>query len=148
MKFDTTHAKYDTHNVAYCTESKMLKLGPTSRLVVDETNMIAISLHKWCNPDGTNKGSFIALLALGQEEQLDPEKAKTELQNFQDIFDKNPDVIYEIQEGTLPEHVYVFKYSVNVWRPVEKKRTKWAFIDDKKPGKCDPCAIQRLLVST
>lgn len=146
MKFDSTIAKWDIHNVAYDVENEQLKLGPTVKVLVKDEYHIAISLHKWIESEGKNKGSYICVLALGPDNSVDSDEAQNRLEAFKALFDENHNIFSDIQKGKVSEYVHVYKFSVNVWRSVIFKGTKWTYNDITKPCKDEPCIIQRLLV--
>ena len=144
MTFNTEVAKIDLHSVAYDADTQELKLGPTSQVKVGDQFLLSVSLHKWINSDGPNKGSYIAALVLGD---ADTEGQKNRLESVQCEFEnQGAELFAAIEKGTLPTYVRVYKFSVNVWRSVSMKKTKWAY-DDTKPSKDDPASIQRLLVT-
>lgn len=144
MTFNPHVAKVDLHNVAYNADTQELKLGPTSQVKVGSEFLLSVSLHKWVNSEGPNKGSYIAALVLGD---TDTQGQKQRLQSTQLMFEEQgPRLFSDIETGALPEHVRVYKFSVNVWRSVSMKKIKWAY-DDTKPSKDDPSSVQRLLVT-
>lgn len=143
--FNEHIVKIEHHNVAYNPETNVLTLGPTSKVKYGSEFVISVSLHKWINLEGSNKGSYIAVLRLGND---DITEQRERLQRFQARFhESGPELFDMIETGTLPEFVNVYKYSVNVWRSVEMKKTKWAYNDVVKPTKDEPASIQRLLVA-
>ena len=145
MGFNEHIVKIEDHNVAYNPESKLLTLGPTSRVKYGSDFVIAVSIHKWINTEGANKGSYIAVLRLGNENGIEQRRR---LEMFQSEFqEKGPELFDLIELGKLPDFVSVYKFSVNVWRSVQMKKIKWAYDDLVKPTKDDPASIQRLLVA-
>ena len=123
--------KSELHSVAYDIDTQELVQSPTSRILVDDSWELAIALHKW--------DKYIALYSMGDYER----PVKDRLAEYETSF--TPQVVAEIEAGTVPNNVYVFKYSVNVWRRVEFKRTKWVFAEPK-PSKEDPSHVQRVIV--
>ena len=51
--------------------------------------------------------------------------------------------INNIENGITKEKIEVWKYHASQWRPIEKKKTKWAY--KEKAVKSETCNIQRLL---
>lgn len=140
MYFDTSVVKYEHHNVAYNDETKELRLGPVTKIIVEEGEFISISLAKWCIENPPNKGKYIAFLALS-----DIPDAENIMQTFVKDYDEDPqNIIANIQNGTYTKNIHVFKFSVNSWRAVEMKKKKWCFIYSK-PTKEQHSNIQRLL---
>ena len=143
--FDSSLAKFDVHNVAYNTETSSLEEFPTCRVLSDNTYKLGVSLHKWIvDPvqDAGNRGCYIAVYILTDSENIDKETCEKLLENLKNKCDGN--FIKNIQDGKLDENTYVFKFSVNCWRPVKKKGKKWGYIGDK-PAKNSEQIIQRLL---
>ena len=123
--------KSELHSVAYDIDTQELVQCPTSRILVDDSWELAIALHKW--------DKYIALYSMGDYER----PSKQRLEEYESSI--TPAVVREIDRGTVPDNVYVYKYSVNVWRRVEYKRTKWVFAEPK-PSKEDPSHVQRVIV--
>ena len=137
-QFNEEVVKIDLHNVAYNAQSHELTLGPTSRGYIDGSMKLTVSLHKWTLADGPNKGNYISLLELG-------ENPVDRLEAFKSVFvERGPALFEEIEAGAYGDNVYTFRWSVNAWRSVVKKKTKWAF-SDTKPEKGNPSRVQRLL---
>ena len=137
---DTSVVKIEDHNVAYNSETKELKLGPVAKVKVDDEYVLAVSLHKWTYEHQPNKGCYIAFLLI-----RNTEKAIDVLNDFQAKFSQTNTIIDEIENGIYDTNIAVFRFSVNVWRPVSKKKTKWVFADKVKPSKDEPSYIQRVL---
>ena len=138
--FDTSVVKFEDHNVAYDPDTNSLKLGPVSRIKVDDNFVLAVSIHKWSVHVMPNKGNYIACLIL-----KDTETAVSVLKNFQNVYENNNKVIEQIETGEYTDNIAVYRFSVNVWRPVKKKNTRWLYADAVKPSKDDPSYVQRLL---
>jgi hypothetical protein len=122
--------KPELHSVAYNSETQQFDGYPSSRIRVNDDWELAIALHKW--------DKYIALYSLGVYNCPN----KDRIQSFETSI--NPQVIPQIENGIVPDCVHVYKYSVNVWRKVEFKRTKWAF-SEPKPSKDDPAHVQRVI---
>lgn len=143
--FDSTLAKFDIHNVGFNTETRELEEFPTCRILLDNTYYLGVSLHKWLvDPvqDSGNRGYYIAVYSLGEEDDIDKKNCKLLLDSLKT--NCTGDYIKNIQDGKLEDNIKVFKFSVNCWRPVKKKGKKWTYIGDK-PDKSKEQLIQRLL---
>lgn len=153
MEFDSNIEKYDIHNVAYNPISQTMSTFPVSKINVNGTEYISISLHKWQNSDGPNKGNYIAFVTLYEASSSSTQTKQDALDKInllKQIFSEYHYTLFEsIEKGdvsTIPLHFVYFRWSVNVWRLVTKPRSKWTFADDK-PSKDSPCNIKRLLHS-
>ena len=130
--------KYENHNVAYDRDTDTFDLGPTSKCKHNDTMLLSVSLHKWIG-EGNNKGNYIAVLVLGDCDQ------KAKIDTFRALYNDRKSALFDdIERGILPENVEVFRFSVNAWRHVIFKKTKWAF-DDTKPTKDEPSRLQQVL---
>ena len=144
--FDENIAKYADHNAAYDSTTNELHMGPTSRVLIGESWHVSTNVHKWAVESGPRKGNYLSVLDLGEDNSVDHDTARLRLQAFQDAFDKDNNICTKIEDGIIADNVYVYKFSVNVWRSVTRKGTKWVYNDIKKPTKEEPCVVQRLLV--
>lgn len=150
MEFDSNIEKYDIHNVAYDPESHTLSSFPVSKINVNGTEYISISLHKWTIPEGSNKGKYIAFVTLYDDASPSKEDAVHKIDVLKQIFAEYQHTLFEsIEKGdvcNIPLQFVYFRWSVNVWRLVTKPKSKWTFADEK-PSKDSPCNIKRLLHS-
>ena len=146
MKFETHVAKFDDHEVFSSVVPKL----PTVRLFLDNKYALGISLHKWNISEGTQKGNYIAIYKIcdfeSSWESIDLTNVYEFLQTQTDSI-RSFDIITLEDASFTNEAVYVFKFSVNIWRRVMltgKKVKKWTYTDEK-PSKEDASQIQRLL---
>ena len=148
MRFETHVARYADHEVYSSVSPKL----PTLRLFDNDKYALGVGLHKWKNEstDIKLKGEYIAVYVVCDFEEswsnIDLSNVYNLLQNDNQQFE-NIDM-ESIENGTFTdERIYIYKFSVNVWRRVEfigKKVKKWTFVDTK-PDK-DMCSkVQRLL---
>ena len=147
MRFDESVVKIDCHNASYDPKTSSFALGPTYKVFHDSRWNIGVSLHKWSTIDGPRKGNYIAFAILKAYED-DSTDCTPYLNAIESKFSENKLIFSEIENGGLPPdlNIQVFKFSVNVWRPVVSTKSKWAFDTScHKPAKEDPCFIQRLL---
>ena len=145
MSFDSNVAKYELHNVGYDTNTKSLKSFPTCRVKYDDDNIICVSLHKWTvdpDYDKNNRGLYIALYKITKESNVDKDQCKRKLDELK--VKCNDSFIKLIESGKIDDSIYVFKFSINCWRPVIKKCKKWTYVGEK-PEKESECLIQRLI---
>ena len=144
--FDNTVAKYDTHSVAYDFEKSLLSNFPTCRIKINNEYFICVSLHKWIvdpDIDKSNRGLYLAVYTICNENdaQLKDINKKT-LDNLLNTC--NNEYITSIMTGSKQNNIFVFKFSVNCWRLVERKSKKWNYIGDKPLKDSEPL-LQRLL---
>ena len=148
MKIDTVTAKYDIHNVSYDPEQGSFTRWPVSIANADEKRWVCISLHKWCVPDGSNRGYYIALLKLYPDgEKLTRAKADEHVDMIRKLHSEYGDeLIRGIETSSVDcpgfELLY-YRWCINVWRPVTKPKTRWLYVGTK-PDK-DTCTIERPL---
>ena len=145
MRFDETVVKVDDHNAAYDSTTGEMKIGPTCKVFHNASWYIGVSLHKWTHSEGPTKGAYIAVLPLHCIDEASPEDSQ-KLDDLKARFETIPDMFTQTEQGVIPMRVIVYKFSVNVWRPVVFKKTKWAFDSTPKPNKDEPSFVQRLLI--
>lgn len=141
MKFELNVAKYEDHVTAYDLNYETF---PTIRLFIDGLYALGISIYKWEINEGSNKGKYIATKQIGnfvkKWEDIDIVSINDLIEtSINDIIEFNKD---DIMYSNIDE-VIVFKFSVNTWRLVQYKKTKWGFVDIK-PDK-DVSKLQRLI---
>ena len=151
MEFDSNIEKHDVHNVAYNSQSNTLDTFPVSKITLEDTEYISISLHKWTTPEGVNKGSYIAFIKLcNANADVIKDSIISQVTILKNIFaEYNSQLFTFIEDGNtndIPLDIVYFRWSVNVWRNVAKPKKKWIFIGNK-PSKDNPCQIKRLLHS-
>ena len=154
-KFDEFCVKWEDHNVAIIEnkENNVINDWPTVRIRKDKSYELGLTLYKWkLQPSG----NMLAIYPMGyninendifwtnppQSEHFISlqEKLQSIIKNLKSS-DKDA-LIEDIENGSCKD-VIIFKYHANQWRPIEKKKTKWAYIG--KQEKTDICNVQRLL---
>ena len=150
-KFEEHCVRFDDHCVAI--NNNKLDEWPTVRIKRDDGFILGITLHKW---NLEPSGNALAIIKISGNIDIDdsiwtnPSQSQyfktlqSKLQNVKEhIKTLNiHDIINNIQNDTF-ENVIIYKYHANQWRPIEKKKTKWAYIC--KQVKTDICNVQRLL---
>lgn len=143
MRIDKFPAKFDNYESGYDITTKTITKHPAVFLSFDdEQERHGVLIHKWQISDKKNKGDFIACL------ELDKIEMSNHYESFLAYFQSNSNMFLELEKGTLPKEfsIHIFKFSINQWRKVSMKKTKWDYIDSK-PLKESPCYIQRVLLS-
>ena len=156
--FDSVVAKYELQTTGYNSEDKCLKSFPTSRIKIDDKYFICVSIHKWTidsEYDKSNRGLYLAVYKICEESHKDKlEENKTNLNKLMDECTQS--YIADIVSGKDKYNIQVFKFSVNCWRPVNRKnifskknstwsiRKKWEYIGDK-PDKNGEPTLQRFI---
>ena len=136
MRFDEDVVRLDDHNASYNQETKEMKVGPTYKVYRGDSWSTAVSIHKWKTEDGPRKGEFVAVAPISGKDCIERIQHECSEQGFCE----------KMETGITPTNIIVYKFSVNVWRPVEFKKTKWAFEKNTcKPNKTDASYLQRLL---
>ena len=142
--FDIVVAKYDTHSVGF--NNNTLSSFQTCRIKIDDKYIICVSLYKWIidpDKDKSNRGYYIATYSICEESESDKENMKNNLNDLKQNCDES--FINNIVSGKNSDtKINIYKFSINCWRPVEKKGKKWNYIGDK-PHKDDEPIVQRLL---
>lgn len=151
--FETHCEKWENQNTAIDTDNE-IKDFPTIRIQTEENYYkLATTLYKWkLEPSG----NVLAVLPFGKSIAADDDfwrspknsDIKNEIKNEMDIQlhkIKSSDILSIIDEikSDLYHGVIIYKYHANQWRPIEKKKSKWAY--KAKVVKSDICNIQRLL---
>ena len=148
MRIDESIVKIENHNASYDPETSTLTLGPTYRVYHKSEWQTGVSLHKWTTGEGVRKGKYIAIAIVKRFEEDKTTQSKKKLELITERFKEDEGMFEKIERGILPEDVeiVIFKFSVNVWRPVISTKTKWTFdVSCQKPTKDEPCLIQRIL---
>ena len=148
MRIDTSNVRYDVHNVAYDPEQRAFVRWPLSicNAPGESRRRTAISLHKWSIPDGANKGDYIALVPICDHgEAMTVEDADAATSRILSLHRECGDeLIRSIEGGAIPGlDVMYFKWSVNVWRPVRRPRSRWGYVGTR-PDR-GHCTIERIL---
>lgn len=142
MRTDSSIERFDTHNVAYCPTEQQFKNWPVAIVKHNEKKWLCVSLHKW-------DAKHIAFLKVCDAEDVSATDAAACVVNSMKAIYKEYGhrLIESIEAGELDcdgINLLYYKWSVNVWREVCKKKTKWVFVGEK-PSKEDPCQIERVL---
>ena len=149
MKIDSCTEKFDVHNTSYDVELDSFDKWPTSIVVEPEGRFVCVSLHKWCTSDGQNRGYYIALLKVCEDGATSPRDLVAHKIQLVRTMHKEyaHSLIASIEDGTVDcdglELVY-FRWCINVWRKVCKKKRKWEYTCERPP-KDSLCPIQRVL---
>ena len=147
MKYDSNIEKFDVHNVAYDPSTKSFLRWPVALLSLSD-KFLAISFHKWCVPEGTNRGYFLVFIKLCPSNNISRDATENTINHIKTIYSEYTDsFIQSIEDTTFSsEHfeLIYFRWYINVWRQVEKPKKKWIYVDEK-PSKDDPCCIERIL---
>ena len=145
MRFDDSVVKIDCLNSAYDEDAKEFKLGPAYKVFHRDDWYTGVALHKWTTVDGSRKGNYVAISLLKEHDnEVDCSDILTAISSqCNDI-----GTFTRIENGDIPDEllIVVYKFSVNIWRPVINKKTKWVFDEStRKPLKGEPSYVQRLL---
>ena len=149
--FEEHCVKFDDHNTAI--NNYVLDEWPTVRIKQENEYILGITLHKW---NLEPSGNYIAIYKISDpidesdEIWTEPSQSKyfqelqLSLRTAHECIKKSNvlNIIKNIENGTF-DNIIIYKYHANQWRPIEKKKTKWAYIG--KQVKTDICNIQRLL---
>ena len=150
-KFEEHCVRFDEHCTAI--NNNVLDDWPTVRIKQNNDYILGITLHKW---NLEPSGNALAILKISENiveadsiwtNPSQSQYFKTLQSKLQNVYEhiKNTninDIIDNIENGTF-KNVIIYKYHANQWRPIEKKKTKWAYIG--KQVKTDICNVQRLL---
>lgn len=142
MRVDIYPAKYDDYESGYDTISGSITKHPAVQLAFEEQTTYGVLIHKWQMVDKSNKGNYIACI------DLKSNCLSSTYELFLTYYESNKNMFYDLENGVFPDDfsICVFKYSINQWRTVSKKRSKWEYTDTK-PLKEGPCYIQRILLT-
>ena len=148
MRIDESIVKIENHNASFNPETATLALGPTYKVYHSSEWHTGVSLHKWTTAEGARKGNYIAIAIVKPVEDEKTTECIPVLEMISKSFTEDNSMFENIENGKLPEdiEIVVYKFSVNVWRPVLSTKTKWTFdLSCHKPTKDEPCLIQRIL---
>ena len=151
-EFETFCAKYEDHNSAIDIKKNNINIGPTVRIIDNNTFKLGFTLHKWeMIPTGKALGIYVFDNDFPNEFWDNPTKSIIikDLNKKMSEIDKTfksytlTDLINKIENNEM-ENIKIFKYHASQWREVEKKKTKWAY--KCKQEKTEVCNVQRLLL--
>ena len=105
MYIDKNVVKWEDHSVAF--NDSELKVGPVSKIKIDDSYVTAISLHKWIVENPPNKGKYISFLVLAHEDE-----ARDIIKNFECAYNSNDSLFDDIQNGLYSTYIETFRFSV------------------------------------